>query len=51
MNYINRKDKRQKETVDEFKSLKEAKEMLKEYILSDPLAEYYISSRKCKNWK
>lgn len=51
MNYIQRKDARYLETVDEFETEKEAKEMLKEYQLSDSSAEYYISTKACKEWK
>lgn len=49
--YIQRKDGRDLETVDEFSTYKEALEMVKEYRLSDHTAYYYISSRCCKNWK
>ena len=38
------------ETVDEFPTFKEARVMLKEYRISDPSAEYYLSSRACKSW-
>jgi hypothetical protein len=51
MVYIQRRDKWQLETVDEFQTRKEAREMLKEYRLSDPSASYYISQRPCKHWK
>ncbi len=51
MYYIQRKDKYQLETADEFETYEEAKAMLKEYRLSDYSAEYYISSRACKDWK
>jgi len=50
MFYIQRKDSRQLETVDEFEKFKEARAMLKEYRLSDYSAYYYISSRACKAW-
>jgi len=49
--YIQRKGNGYLETVDEFNTYKEAKEMLKEYQISDPYAEYYISQRACKNWR
>ena len=39
------------ETVDEFETRKEAKEMLTEYQMSDRSARYYLSSRPCKDWK
>lgn len=51
MKYIQRKDSNGLETVDEFETYKEAKEMVKEYRISDTSAEYYISSRCCKHWK
>jgi hypothetical protein len=51
MYYIQRKDKKYLETVDETESYKEAKYLLHEYILSDPYARYYISSRACKDWR
>jgi hypothetical protein len=51
MKYIQRKDGKYLETVDEFETAKEAKVMLKEYRLSDPSAEYYISNRCCKAWR
>lgn len=51
MRYIQRKDGRELETVDEFTTLKEARAMLAEYRMSDPSAHYYISSRACKEWR
>lgn len=48
--YIQRKDGRQLETVDEFDTRKEARAMLAEYRMSDPYAQYYLSSRPCKDW-
>jgi hypothetical protein len=51
MRYINRKGGGYRETVDEFTTFKEARAMLKEYRLSDPAGEYWISSRCCKSWK
>jgi len=51
MYYIQRKDEKDLETVDEFTTRKEAREMLKEYRLSDSSAHYYLSTRVCKNWK
>lgn len=51
MVYIQRRDHKYLETVDEFRSLKEAKAMLAEYRLSDPYARYYLSSRACKEWR
>lgn len=53
MVYIQRKADGYLETVDEFpiKDLKEARRIIKEYQLSDPYAEYYLSTRACKAWK
>ena len=39
------------ETVDEFETAKEARDMLKEYQISDRSAQYYTSSRACKEWR
>ncbi len=50
MVYIQRKGDGQLETVDEFTTLKEAREMVKEYRMSDPSANYYTSARACKDW-
>jgi len=38
------------ETVDEFDTYKEAREMLKEYRMSDPSGYYYMSQRACAGW-
>jgi len=52
MKYIQRKDSYGNfETVDEFESRKEAKNMLKEYWLSDQSAYYYISQKPCRDWQ
>ena len=48
MRYIQRKGQGYLETVDEFETSKEARAMLKEYRQADHSAEYYISSRACK---
>lgn len=50
MIYIQRRDSRQLETVDQFETMKEARAMLAEYRLSDPSAHYYTSRRPCKAW-
>ena len=52
MKYIQRKCSftKQLETVDQFETRKEAKEMLKEYRLADNQGYYYISQRACKEW-
>jgi hypothetical protein len=49
--YIQRKDGRDVETVDEFETRKEARAMLEEYQLADRSAVYYLSSRPCKAWR
>lgn len=51
MVYVQLKAYGRLETVDEFETYKEAREMLKEYRMSDPSGEYYLSSRACKEWK
>ena len=52
MKYINMKTPNNEiETVDEFATYKEAKQMLKEYRLSDNYNSYYLSQRCCKGWK
>ena len=49
--YIQRKDLNGLETVDEFETFKEALAMLKEYRIGDTSAEYYLSTRCCKEWR
>jgi hypothetical protein len=54
--YINRRQGSERETVDEFENnstqdRKYIKEMVSEYQMSDPTAEYYKSTRPCGNWK
>lgn len=49
--YIQRKDARQLETVDEFTTWKEARAMLAEYRLADPAGIYYLSRRCCRDWR
>lgn len=51
MTYIQRRGNGYLETVDEFDTRKEANAMLKEYRMSDPSAEFYISQRACKEWR
>jgi hypothetical protein len=48
--YIQRRDGKQLETIDEFDTRNEARAMLAEYRMSDPSATYYLSSRPCKGW-
>lgn len=48
--YVQRYGQGYRETVDEFATRKEALAMLKEYRFSDPMGDYYLSSRPCKNW-
>lgn len=51
MNYIQRRDGRTLETVDQFDTRKEARAMLAEYRQADPYASYYLSGRACKDWR
>ena len=51
MQYINREGDGYRETVDEFETRSEAFENLREYMLSDPSARYWMSTRCCKAWK
>ncbi len=50
MVYIQRKDEHALETVDQFDTYKEAREMVGEYRMSDPTAHFYTSQRACKDW-
>ena len=50
MVYMQRRDGRQLETVDEFPTWKEARAMLVEYRLADPTAYFYLSRRPCRAW-
>ena len=45
MVYVQRKDGKTLETVDQFETWKEARGVIKEYRLSDSSANYYLSSR------
>ncbi len=49
--YVQRRGHGILETVDEFDTRKEARAMLAEYQLADPSAEYYLSTRACKEWR
>jgi len=51
MIYIQRKGDGMLETVDEFETRKEVREMLKEYQISDYSAQYYLSQRPCNDWR
>lgn len=51
MKYINIKNNGEVETVDQFETMKEAREMVKEYNLGDSYNYYYISSRSTKEWR
>ena len=51
MIYIQRHGQGILETVDEFPSRREAREMLAEYRMADPSAHYYLSTRCCKAWR
>ena len=48
--YINRVGNGYRETVDEFDTMKEARECLKEYRAADLSGHYYISIRACADW-
>lgn len=48
--YIQRRDGRQLETVDEFETRSEARDMLAEYRMNDPSAAFYLSRRPCAGW-
>jgi hypothetical protein len=50
MIYVQRKSGGYLETVDAFRTMKEARVMLSEYQLSDSSAVYYLSRRACKAW-
>ena len=39
------------ETLDEAKTINEARRLLSEYNVADPYGDYWISDRCCKNWK
>lgn len=49
--YIQRNGDGYLETVDEFETMREARAMLAEYRLADQSADYYLSSRACKDWR
>jgi len=51
MQYINMKGLYGTETVDQFETYSEAREMVKEYNYGDYNNHYYISQRCCKDWK
>lgn len=52
MVYVQRKAPNERtETVDEFETREEAKEMLAEYRMSDRSANYTLSNRACKDWR
>ena len=51
MKYINYKFNNENETIDECNTHREAIMLLQEYQLSDPYGDYWISSRKCKNYQ
>jgi len=51
MIYIQRRDSRQLETVDEFETVKEARAALIQYRISDKAATYYLSRRPCNHWR
>lgn len=49
--YIQRKEGRNVETVDETDNRKEAKRLVAEYAISDHAAFYYTSQRATRGWK
>lgn len=50
--YINIKEAGQVETIDEFETFKEAREMLKEYkIASSWYGPAYLSQKSTKEWR
>lgn len=49
--YINRRQGKETETVDEFNNGKEAAAMRNEYTFSDSAGHYWVSRRCCKGWK
>ena len=51
MYYIQRKDSQYLETVGEFETRKEAREMCVEYQIADQSGYYYVSTRCCKDWR
>lgn len=52
MVYINGEHNKEKETIDEFTTRKEAKQALIEYKLSYPTDfKLWLSQRPCKGWK
>ena len=51
MKYIQRRGDGYLETIDQFETSREAREMLKEYRMSDTSAHFYISQRCCKQWR
>lgn len=51
MIYINRKGDGYTETVDEFETRSEAREILAEYQMADPAGHYYTSQRCTSDWE
>lgn len=51
MFYINTKTIDGVETVDQFETRKEAREMLSEYQMSAPEMGYYLSTRATREWR
>ena len=49
--YINRRDGRTVETVDQTDNAQNARFLVREYSLADSSAEYYFSSRCSACWK
>jgi len=51
MMYVQRRGNGYLETVDEFTTHKEARQMLREYRIADSSAVYYLSNRATRSWR
>ena len=51
MYYIQRREGRMLETVDEFTTRREARAMVAEYAMAGPAGHYYVSTRACREWR
>jgi len=49
--YINSKKSGRVETIDQFDTYREAREMLKEYRMCFHWGNYYLSSRSTREWR
>lgn len=50
MVYIQRREGKNLETVDEFTNRRAARTAICDHRASDPTAEYYLSTRPCRSW-